>query len=100
MMSERDRLRSLQMGQARHHGVGMFERLLGERALVIGKCRIELIDGVADPQFEVGRNLIVAGPRGMQPPRRGADQFGEAGFHVHVHVFQSALEVEFPLLNL
>ena len=34
VMAERHRLRGLQMGEAGHDGVGMLERLLGERALI------------------------------------------------------------------
>ena len=100
MMPEGDRLCGLQMGQPRHHGVGMFERLLGERRLVIGERVIELIDGVAHPEPEIGRDLVVARARGMQPPGGRPDQFGEPQFHIHVHVFQRTLEIEFALLDL
>ena len=39
MMAEGHRLRGLQMGEARHHGAGMLQRLLGERALVAAEQR-------------------------------------------------------------
>ena len=88
MMPERHRLRGLQMRQPRHHRIGMFQRLRGERTLIIRQRNIELVDGVAHPQAEIGRHLIVARPRGVQPPRRRADQLGQAQFHIHMHVFQ------------
>ena len=74
MMAEGDRLRGLQMRQPRHDRVGMFQRLLGERRLVIGKRDIELVDGVAHPEPEIGRDLIVARARGMQAAGGRADQ--------------------------
>ena len=39
VMAEGDRLRGLQMREARHHGRGMLQRLLGERALVGARAR-------------------------------------------------------------
>ena len=79
MMAERDRLRRLQMGEARHHRGGMRKRLLGERALIIGERLVDAVDGVAHPELEIGRDLIVARTRGMQPPGRRPDQFRQAG---------------------
>ena len=72
MVPEGDRLGGLEMGEARHHRVGMGERLFGERALVGGKAGIELVDGIAHPQAEVGRDLVVARARRVQAPGRPA----------------------------
>ncbi|HQY04653.1 MAG TPA: hypothetical protein PLQ52_01180, partial [Lacunisphaera sp.] len=97
MMAEGDRLRGLQMRQPRHHGVDMFLRLLGERELKRRKLCVQRIDGIAYPQFEIGRDLIVARARGMPAAGGVSDQFGEPRFHVHMHVFQRALELKFSL---
>ncbi len=70
VMAEGDRLRGLQMGEARHHGRGVFERLLGERALIGGERRVDPVDGVAHPEPEIGRHLVVARARGVQPAGR------------------------------
>ncbi len=94
MVAEGHRLRGLQMGEAGHHGCGMIERLLGERALQIGELGIQRVDGVAHIEPEVGRHLVVARARGVQPPGGSADQPGEAGFDIHVDVFQRTLEGE------
>ena len=72
----------------------MRQRLFGERTLVGGKRSVERVDGVAHPQPEVGRDLIVTRARGVQPARRLADQLGQPALHVHVDVFQSPLECE------
>ncbi len=77
MVAEGHRLRGLQMREARHHGVGMLERLLGQRALIGGERRVEAVDRVAHPQPEIGRDLVVARARGVQPPGRRPDQLGE-----------------------
>ena len=70
MMAEGHRLRGLQMREARHHRAGVRKRLLGQRALKVGERRVERIDGVAHPQPEIGRHLVVARARGVQPPGR------------------------------
>ena len=71
MMPESHRLRGLQMGEARHHGGGMFQRRLDQRLLEGGQRRIGLVDGVADIEPEIGRDLIVARARGVQPSAAG-----------------------------
>ena len=40
-MAEGDRLRGLQMGEARHHGCGMSKRFLGEHELQTCEQRID-----------------------------------------------------------
>ena len=53
------------------------------------------VDGVAHPQPEIGRDLIVARARGVQPPRRRPDQVGEPALDIHMDVLERALEDEF-----
>ena len=100
MMTEGHRLRGLHMRQARHHGGGVVERLLRQRTLKAHERRIERVDLVAHPQPEIGRYLVVARTRGMQPPGRFPDQFGEPALNVHVDVFQRPLEREFAARDL
>ena len=100
VVPEGDGLRRLQMGEARHHGGGVFERLLRERALVGGERHVDGIDRGLDPQPEIGRDLVVARARGVQPPRRRPDQLGEPAFHVHMDVLKRPLELELAALDL
>ena len=100
MMAEGDRLRRLQMREARHHRAGMRQRLLGERLLQAGERGIDGVDGVAHPQPEIGRHLVVARARRVQAAGRGADQVLEPALDVHVDVFQRALERERAGLDL
>ena len=79
---------------------GMLERLLGERALISGERRVDAVDRVAHPQPEIGRDLIVARARGVQPPGRRPDQLGEPALDVHVDVLERALEREFAGFDL
>ena len=51
---------------------------------------------VAHPQPEIGRHLVVARARGVQPAGRLADQLGEPALHVHVDVFERALNENLP----
>ena len=99
MMPERHRLRGLQMGEAGHHRAGMFQRPLHQRVLERGQRRIGLVDGVADIEPEIGRHLIVARARGMQPPGGGPDQLAEPALDIHVNVLERALEIERSLAD-
>ena len=94
MMAEGDRLRRLQMGEARHDHRGAVERAGGERALQLGDLEADRVDGVAHPEAEIDGDLIVARARGVQPPRGRADDLGEAALDVHMDVFERARERE------
>ena len=100
MMPERHRLRGLQMREARHDGRGVRQRLLGERLLIAGQRRVDVVDRVAHPELEVGRDLVVARTRGVQPPGRRPDQLGEPRLDVHMDVFERPLEAELARLHL
>ena len=76
------------------------KRLFGKRPLIAGERGVERVDRVAHPKPEIGRHLIVARARGVQPPGGRADQLGEAALHVHVDVFQRPLERELAGLDL
>ncbi|MNN39819.1 hypothetical protein D3C81_1538710 [compost metagenome] len=66
--------------------------------------RLQLFDGavagVAHPQAEVRRHLIIAAARRVQTPRRLADQLRQAGLDVHVDVFIGVAEGEGPVPDL
>ena len=68
---------------------GMLLGAVEQRALRARRCpSIGLVDRVADEQLEVGRDLVVARARGVQPARRLADQLGQAVLDMHVDVFE------------
>ena len=78
----------------------MLQCLFRQRLLVSAEGLVEGIDRLPDPQPEIGRDLIIARARGMQPPRRRTDQLGEAALHVHMDVFERPLEFELAALDL
>ena len=92
MMAEGDRLRRLQMGEARHDHCRALERAGGQRALQRGDLQEDRVDRVAHPEAKVDGDLIVARARGVQPPRRRADDLAKPAFDVHMDVFERALE--------
>ncbi len=99
-MAEGHRLRGLQVRETRHHGRRMFERLLGERALISGERGIDAVDCIAHEQPEVGRDLIVARARRVQPAGGRTDQFAEPALDIHMNVLQRAFELEFARFDL
>jgi hypothetical protein len=78
----------------------MFERLLGQRALIGTQRSVDPVDRVADPQPKVGRDLIVTRARRMQPTGRRPDQFAEPALDVHMDVLERALELELARFDL
>ncbi len=99
MVAERHRLRGLQMGEAGHRIGGMRGGAVGQRAHQVGKLRIEPVDRVAHPQAEIGRHLVVAAARGVQPLAGLADALGQPRLDVHVDVFERLVEGEAPGLD-
>ena len=45
------------------------------------------VDRIAQPQPQIGCDLVIAGARGMKAPRRRPNQVGEACLDIHVDVF-------------
>ena len=77
VMAEGDRLRGLQMGEARHDGGGMDKRRLGKRKLQHREQRVDGVDLVPHIEAEIGRHLIVARSCRMQLAGDRSDQLGE-----------------------
>ena len=88
VMAERHRLRDLQVREAGHGAFGMFLGAFDEHALQFTDGVDGFVAGIADPQPEVGRNLVVARSRRVQAARGGADQLAEAMLDSHVDVFE------------
>ncbi len=78
------------MGEAGHDGIRMAEGLFGQRQLQVPQAVVQCRKGLPDPELEVQRHLVVARARRMQAPGRGADQFGEPRFDIHMDVFERA----------
>ena len=79
MMAEGDRLRGLEMGEARHHRARIFERLGRERELERAERAVDRADLVPDIEPEIGRHLVVARARGVQLAGHRPDQLAQAG---------------------
>ena len=88
MVAERHRLRDLKMREAGHDRLGMLVGAFDQHALkpADGVCRF--VAGVPNPQPEVGRDLVVARPRGMKATGGRADQLAEPMLDGHVDVLE------------
>ena len=93
-MAQRHGLGGLQVREARHHRIGVEQRLLGQGQLKIVQCRVDRVERVADPEAEIERHLVVARARRMEPSCGLADDLGEARLDVHMDVLQGAGERE------
>ena len=57
------------------------------------------VDGVAHPEAEIDRDLVVARAGGVEAPGRRADDLGKAAFDVHMDVFERARKRKRPRLD-
>src|SRR5262249_48921238 len=65
-----------------------------------GEPLVELVDLRTDIETEIGRHLVVARARRVQPPGGRPDQFGEPRLDVHMNILERPLEAEPALLDL
>ncbi len=100
MMAEGDGLRDLEMGIARHHRRGMPLGLADERRLQRLGLAVEPVDGAAQLEAEIGRDLVVARARRVEAPGVGPDDLGEPRLDIHVNVLAVAAELEAPGLDV
>ena len=100
VMAERHRLGDLQMGKAGHHRIGMRFGLVEQRRLQVTHRRVDAVDRAAHPEAEIGRDLVVARARGVQPPGGRADQLGEPRLDIEVDVLVLLAEHEPAALDL
>ena len=93
-MPERHRLGRLQMGKARHDGIGMRFRLIDQNRQQRVYLRHQMVNRIAYIKPEIRRHLVIARTRRVQPTGRLADQLGQPRFNIHMNVFQRAREIE------
>ena len=87
VVAEGDRLRHLQVGEARHHGVGVRLGQIDQRSLAGAESGQNAVDRVAQVEPDVGRHLVVAAAAGMQALAGVTDFGGQCGLDVEVDVF-------------
>ncbi len=100
MVPEGHRLGGLQMGEAGHRIGGMRPGLFGQAAHQVLDLGGDAVDGIAHPEAEIGRHLVVAAARGVQPLAGLADTLGQPRLDVHVNVLERLLEGELAALDL
>ena len=92
VVSQGHRLRRLEMGEAGHHGPGVGFGLVDEDRLQARQRLVHIVQGLAQPQAQVGGHLVVARARRVQAPGGVARQLGKTGLHVHVDVLERPVE--------
>ncbi len=61
--------------------------------------RVDAVDRLADPQPQIGRDLVIAAAGRVQLAPHLAEPLDECPFDVHVNVFELDVELEAALLN-
>ena len=78
MMAQGHRLRRLQVSKAGHDGMDVFLRAVDQDRLQRLELGIQAVNGIPDPEPEVGGYLIVPGTRRVEASGGLADQFTQA----------------------
>ena len=99
-MAEGDGLGDLQMGITGHQSGGFCLGSVDQRPLQLAHCPIEPLDGATHPKPQIGCDLVVARPRGVQASRYRPDQFGQARLDVHVDILALGAVGESSSLDL
>ena len=99
MVAEGHGLRHLEMGEARHDGAGMALGLRDQRRLQPLHLAREPVDGVAHPEAEIGRHLVIARARGVEAAGSRPDQLAEPRLDVEVDVLVLGAERKAPRLD-
>ena len=94
MVAEGHRLGHLQMREAGQGRVNMGFRRVEQRLLEIAQQAVDLVDGVAQPEPDVGGHLVVARATGVQALAGITDQGRETLFDVEVHILVVEIPVE------
>ena len=85
------RLCPLQMSESRQNDVGIDLTSVHERPLQFLKQSVQTRQRIADVQFEVGRNLIVATASRVKLASDVANPLNQRRFNMHMDVFESGV---------
>ena len=91
VVGEQHRLGGLGVGVGRHHHVRVLLREPDERAFEVQRTGVDLVDRPAQPEAQVGRDLVVPGAARVELARDRPDSTGELELHVHVDVLERAI---------
>ncbi len=94
VVAEHHRLRDLQVREAGDDGVGVLLGQVQQGAAQGAEQADDIVDLAAQPQADVGGDLVVARAAGVQALAGVARHGGQARFDVQVHVFQVQLPLE------
>ena len=89
-MTERYRLRALQMRISGHYGFDMRFGAINERGLQLSTCATAVGRHALDIQPSIRRDLIVSGSGGMQSTGRFSDQLVKTRLNIDVDVPSSS----------
>ena len=99
MVTETDRLRGLQMGEAGHHRIRLALGEFHDAALQPRELGTDNIYCRAQEEPDICGHLVVARAASMEFLASIADQFGQARLDVHMHIFEFQRPVELSSLN-
>ena len=100
MVGEQDRLGRLEVGRSGQDGVAVALGQPDERPLEIDDRAVEPVDRPAQPEAQVGRDLVVARPAGVELAGQRADPGRQRRLEVEVDVLELGVPGERPGLDL
>ena len=100
IVGKRGRLRTLQMGVARHDRIQIFAALFDQRLHECADHGDDLLDLLFHIHTHIKRNLIVARAAGVQTLARVADALGQQLLDVHVDVLVVERELHLAVFDV
>ena len=100
MMSQGDGLRLLEVGVARDDDIGVRLGYLDERPGELGQLLLAQGARLEQIEADVERDLVVAGPSGVELPADVSDLFDEATLDRRMHIFVGVEELERPIFGI
>src|SRR5207237_1434503 len=98
MMTECHRLRDLQMREARHYRVRMRLSEVDQCAPQCNKLPNQCVDRTAQPQSQIGGDLIVARACRVQSLSRVTDERDQTPLDIEVNILELACKLKFTAL--
>ena len=98
-MSGKHRLRTLHVRVAGQDDVGIAIAAADHRPLHVAQPRDNCVNRLADPETQIGRDLVVTAAGGMELASHIADTICEGLLHMHVDVFKLGAKREAVLLD-
>ena len=99
MMAESHRLGRLQMRETGHNRIGMGFGFIYQDAHKGMNLGADMVERVTHIKPKIGRHLVIARARRMQPPGCLTDNLSQPCLNIHMNIFKRARKIKCAGIN-